>query len=173
MKGHGRAWWSCERNEYGCTPTFVTPAWKKILAKEKLAEKKLPRNVATWWNSTFKLLDVCLMYRTAVTKVTQEQENGLRKYELMRREWEIATQLCDVFFDATQFFSHEGADAPDIMEVVPAMDIIDRTLADDMLTMQDAALNPCIHVAVGLAKNTMNRYYNKTDKSAAYQIAMS
>ncbi|EPS97335.1 hypothetical protein FOMPIDRAFT_1128790 [Fomitopsis schrenkii] len=170
MKGHGRAWWSCERNEYGRTPTFVTPAWKKILAKEKLAEKKLPRNVATQWNSTFKLLDVCLLYQTAVTKVTQEQENGLRKYELTRREFCHLVSPRQVFFDATQFLSCEGADAPDIMEVIPAMDIIDRTLADDT---QDAALNPCIRVAVGLAKNTMNCYYNKTDESAAYQIAMS
>ncbi|TFY50259.1 hypothetical protein EVJ58_g11122, partial [Rhodofomes roseus] len=75
--------------------TILALAWRKIL-HEKLAEKKLPCNVTTRWNSTFKMLDVTTLYCPAVAALTQDQENGLRKYKLTKREWEIATQLHDI-----------------------------------------------------------------------------
>jgi hypothetical protein len=56
------------------------------------------------------------------------------------------------------------------MKVIPAMDRIDETLAT-------AALNdkyvPAVQAAVTLGKNLLNKYYNLTDSSELYRIAMS
>ncbi|THU87434.1 hypothetical protein K435DRAFT_804322 [Dendrothele bispora CBS 962.96] len=35
-----------------------------------------------------------------------------------------------------------------------------------------AIVDPAIHAAVSIAKKTLNRYYNKTDHSKVYRIAM-
>ncbi|TFY50404.1 hypothetical protein EVJ58_g11062 [Rhodofomes roseus] len=74
-----------------------------------------------------------------------------------------------VFYDATQYFSRAGKDAPDLTDVIPAMDIIDQKLATGSLNQ---ALDPAIRVALSLGKRSMNHYYNKSNKSAAYRIAM-
>ena len=42
------------------------------------------------------MLDAALKYREAIDKVTAAQGNGLRRWELNAREWEIATQLRDI-----------------------------------------------------------------------------
>ena len=53
--------------------------------------------------------------------------------------------------------------------MIPAMDHIDKHLAT-------AALNPdyplAIKAALAVGKTTLNRYYNKTDHSEVYRIAM-
>ncbi|KAG2739686.1 hypothetical protein P692DRAFT_201669890, partial [Suillus brevipes Sb2] len=71
----------------------------------------------------------------------------LRKFELADNEWEIARQLCDVLKDATLFFSRS---TPNLATVIPAMDLIDQQIA----------------------KKTLDRYYQLTDKSEVYRIAM-
>ena len=54
--------------------------------------------------------------------------------------------------------------------VISAMDHI-----DEMLTMesQDTDLEPSIRGVLSLTKNILNKYYNKTDDSEVYRIAMS
>ena len=54
--------------------------------------------------------------------------------------------------------------------VIPAMDLIDKVLAtssDD----HDFSLSICLALVIG--KNAINCYYNKTDHSETYCIAMS
>lgn len=75
-----------------------------------------------------------------------------------------------VFNDATEYFSREGEDAPTLTDVIPSMDLIDERLATDMTNID---LDPAIRVAIGCAKRTINHYYDKSDESAAYRIAMS
>ncbi|KAH9828837.1 uncharacterized protein C8Q71DRAFT_680495, partial [Rhodofomes roseus] len=58
---------------------------------------------------------------------------------------------------------------PGLTDVIPAMDIIDKQLATDAL---NHALDPAIRVAVSLGKRAINHYYNKSDESAVYRIAM-
>jgi hypothetical protein len=54
--------------------------------------------------------------------------------------------------------------------VIPAMDHI-----NEVLTMQshDSSLQPSIRAALGVAKKTLNKYYDKTDHSEVYRIAMT
>ena len=64
------------------------------------------------------------------------------------------------------FFSHS---TPNLATVIPAMDHIDKTLA----TTSDSHTFPLpIHAALVIGKNTINRYYNKTDQLETYHIAM-
>jgi hypothetical protein len=50
------------------------------------------------------------------------------------------------------------------------MDIIDEKLTMDSLDR--AKLDSSIRASLGLAKKTLNRYYNMTDWSEVYRIAM-
>ena len=80
--------------------------------------------------------------------------------------------LCciQVFSDVTEFFSREGSEAPTLTNVIPSMHFIDKHLATDAMNHD---LDPAIRVAIGCAKRTINHYYDKSDESAAYRIAMS
>ena len=50
------------------------------------------------------------------------------------------------------------------------MDHIDETLTNQA---RDPAIEPSIRAALSIAKKTLNRYYDKTDDSEVYRIAMS
>ncbi|KAG2104738.1 uncharacterized protein F5147DRAFT_579720, partial [Suillus discolor] len=64
--------------------------------------------------------------------------------------------------DATLYFSRA---TPNLATVIPAMDHIDNML---MLYSRNKRYMPSIHSAVQLAKNTLNWYYELTDKSLTY-----
>jgi hypothetical protein len=49
------------------------------------------------------------------------------------------------------------------------MDHIDQKLSTDSL---DEKFDPAIRASLGLAKKVLNRYYNMTDWSEVYRIAM-
>jgi len=50
------------------------------------------------------------------------------------------------------------------------MDHVDSTLAT---AMQDPTYSSAICAALAIGKRTLNKYYNKTDQSEVYRIAMS
>jgi hypothetical protein len=54
--------------------------------------------------------------------------------------------------------------------VIPAMDHIDEYLTTAVRNMK---ISKAIRAALALGKQTLNRYYNKTDQSEVYRIAMS
>jgi hypothetical protein len=146
----------------------------------------MPRDVTTRWNSTFDMLDFALEHITAINIITADRDMKLRKYELSEGDWTIVRhlrdvlkvflfflilyllmlQLCKIFKDATLFFSRG---TPNIATVIPAMDHIDEHLAT-------AATNRtyplAIKAAIAIGKKTLNRYYNQTDHSEIYRIAM-
>ncbi|THH29708.1 hypothetical protein EUX98_g4489 [Antrodiella citrinella] len=149
--------------------TKLLPSWKKILAELKLKLRKMPRDVATRWNSTYVMLQFAVEYREGLEALTGDRANGLREVELDEEEWGLVTELRDVlkvFYDTTLYFS---ASTPTIAQVIPAMDMIDKHLAT-------ASINPAyctaIRTAAKLAKVTLNRYYSKTDMADIYRIAM-
>ncbi|KAG5649124.1 hypothetical protein H0H81_006120, partial [Sphagnurus paluster] len=95
----------------------------------------------------------------------------LREYELSNDEWDLAAQLCNalkVFKDATLFFSREGT--PNLATVIPAMDHIDEVLATNAL--DNAKFSRPLQAALAMGKNTLNRYYSKTDDSDIYRVVM-
>jgi hypothetical protein len=73
-----------------------------------------------------------------------------------------------IFKDATLFFSRG---TPNIATVIPAMDHIDKVLATTSDDSRQYSLP--IRAALVIGKNAINRYYNKTDHSETYRIAMS
>lgn len=74
--------------------------------------------------------------------------------------------MLQIFYDATQYFSRG---TPNLATVIPAMDRIDEHLAT---VSTDHTYAPSIRAGVTLGKKTMNRYYDKTDHSESYRIAM-
>jgi hypothetical protein len=54
--------------------------------------------------------------------------------------------------------------------VIPAMDRIDQDFATRSLSSD---YHPAIRIALSLGKATLNKYYDKTDHSETYRIAMS
>ncbi|TDL28989.1 hypothetical protein BD410DRAFT_711255 [Rickenella mellea] len=112
------------------------------------------------------MLEFAIEYRKALDEISGDRSLNLRKYELSSEEWEIASELCNVFKDATLFFSRS---TPNLATVIPAMDHIDETLATNAL---DSRYRPSIHAALSIGKRTLNRYYNLTDNSEVYRIAM-
>ncbi|KAG2085762.1 uncharacterized protein F5147DRAFT_527162, partial [Suillus discolor] len=90
----------------------------------------------------------------------------LQKFEVADSEWEIAGQLHDVLKDATLFFSRS---TPNLATVIPAMDLIDTRMTK---YSHDTKYSPSIRAAVQLAKKTLDRYYELTDTSEVYRIAM-
>ncbi|PPQ96423.1 hypothetical protein CVT26_005101 [Gymnopilus dilepis] len=75
--------------------------------------------------------------------------------------------LFQIFKDATLFFSRA---TPNLATVIPAMDHIDKVLA----TCSDSPDQfwPAIRAALAIRKKASNKYYNKTDHSEVYRIAM-
>jgi hypothetical protein len=65
------------------------------------------------------------------------------------------------------FFS---CSTPNLATVIPAMDIIDKKLTTDSLNR--SKFEAPIRAALGLAKKTLNRYYNLTDSVEVYRITM-
>ncbi|SJL08910.1 uncharacterized protein ARMOST_12284 [Armillaria ostoyae] len=154
--------------------TILLPEWKKIVAELKLAQKILPRDVSTRWNSTFDILNVALAYKAAIKEITGDENNGISEYSLTRSEWQILKELCDVLKawwsvlkDATLYFS---CSTPNLAMVIPAMDHIDKVFATSSLAKE--SFTPAIRASLFVAKQTLNRYYSKTDASELYQIAM-
>jgi oxalate decarboxylase/phosphoglucose isomerase-like protein (cupin superfamily) len=66
------------------------------LEELELAIRIMPRDVTTCWNSTYDMLIFAVNYREAIQHITSDLKNGLRKYELMDDEWEIAEELKDM-----------------------------------------------------------------------------
>ncbi|KIL55066.1 hypothetical protein M378DRAFT_57248, partial [Amanita muscaria Koide BX008] len=147
--------------------TKLLPRWREICKENQMKVRVMPRDVTTRWNSTFEMLDFAIEYKRALDQITGERDCKLRDYELLRREWAIASELRDIFKDATLFFSREIA--PNLAMVIPAMDHIDEVFETNMTTSK---YSPAITAALRIGKYTLNRYYTKTDYSETYRIAM-
>ncbi|TFY51080.1 hypothetical protein EVG20_g11174 [Dentipellis fragilis] len=148
---------------------ILLPAWKAILTDLGQRERLIPRDVATRWNSTYNMLVVALEYQVAICTIVANTTPELNEVEMTAQEWRIAQQLCDILHvlkDATMFFSRG---TPNLATVIPAMDHIDSTLAT---SATDMSLNAAIRASLGITKRTLNRYYNLTDSSELYRIAM-
>ncbi|KAF8546592.1 hypothetical protein OG21DRAFT_1426640 [Imleria badia] len=98
-------------------------------------------------------------------KISQCRDLGLRKFELSDEEWEIVEQLHSILKDATSF----SRSTPSLAAVIPAMDHIDTVLTTGFL---DYNYSLAIRAALDAVKKTLNQYYELTDSSESYRIAM-
>ena len=55
----------------------------------------MPRDVSTWWNLMFDMLEFVLQYREAVDDIAGNKTANLHQCELNDEEWQIAEQLHD------------------------------------------------------------------------------
>ncbi|KAI0040527.1 hypothetical protein FA95DRAFT_1502731 [Auriscalpium vulgare] len=112
------------------------------------------------------MVGFAVQYKAAIDRITAEKSSDLRPYELSEEEWDIAQELCDVLKDATLFFSRS---TPNLSTVIPAMDHIDKVFSTQSL---NKSFDPAIRASLGIAKRTLNKYYNMTDWSEVYRMAM-
>ena len=77
------------------------------------------------------------------------------------------SHFLQIFKDATLFFSRS---TPNLATVIPAMDHIDAHLAN---ASQNLKYSPAIRASLALGKAHLNKYYDMTDHSEVYRIAMS
>ncbi|EJD38751.1 hypothetical protein AURDEDRAFT_71892, partial [Auricularia subglabra TFB-10046 SS5] len=147
--------------------TKLLPRWKELCTALKVAERILPRDVRTRWNSTYDMLRFALDYRNVIDAISSERSLGLHDYELSTEEWSTMEQLAKILKDPTLFFSRKNT--PSLATVIPAMDHIERVFADNKSSL---TFNNAIRAALQLAKRMLNRYYSLTDSSDTYRIAM-
>jgi hypothetical protein len=76
--------------------TIILPQWFSILNDLGLAERMMPRDVATRWNSTFDMLDFAIEHIAAINTITGDRDMKLRQYELSEDDWKLARQLRDI-----------------------------------------------------------------------------
>ena len=63
------------------------------MSKKKLVVRKMPRDVTTWWNSTYDMVKFACTYSEPINKITGDRSMKIRQYELKDHEWTIAEQL--------------------------------------------------------------------------------
>ncbi|KAF9223254.1 hypothetical protein BS17DRAFT_817581 [Gyrodon lividus] len=142
--------------------TKLLPKWHTTLEAMRMKVTNMPRDVLTRWNSTLDMLEYALNHRQAVDSMTQDRAPGPRKYEPDNDEWNLLEQLHDILKilkDAMLYFSRA---TPNLATVIPAMDLIDEKLTTYSLNPK---YSPALRAAVGLAKQTLNQYYQLTDST--------
>jgi len=155
-----------------------------------LMRRIMPHDVTTCWNLTYDMVEFAVEYRATINSMTAARDLNLSKYKLIPEEWKIALKLCDmlkvgvcsfvhmysgnaeltqIFKGATLYFSHG---TPNLATVIPTMDHIDKFLATAADSGNSSKLSPAIRAALAIGKTTLNKYYNLTDQSEVYRIAM-
>lgn len=76
--------------------TIVLPRWYEVLETLTLNPRIMPRDVSTRWNSTYDMVEFATEYRAALDIMTADRDMNLRKFELSKKEWGMASELCEV-----------------------------------------------------------------------------
>ncbi|KAH9903879.1 uncharacterized protein BXZ73DRAFT_62294, partial [Epithele typhae] len=157
--------------------TILLPAWKKQLEALNQGILMLKQDVRTRWCSTHDMLKRAVRLKTAIKSFCEADNDlhplDLEEYQLSRREWSIAEQLLEVLKDATLFFSRS---TPNLASVIPVMDVLDERLTTTALpgskTSKGVPYDPAIRFAHKFVQQVLNKYYELTDSSECYRIAM-
>ncbi|KIM57250.1 hypothetical protein SCLCIDRAFT_130856, partial [Scleroderma citrinum Foug A] len=73
--------------------TVLLPAWDTACKEAGLSMKQIPRDVSTWWNLSFNMVDFIVDYHVPVDAVTNKRRLGLGNYALNEHEWKVLEQL--------------------------------------------------------------------------------
>ncbi|KAJ3967366.1 hypothetical protein EV361DRAFT_807417, partial [Lentinula raphanica] len=153
------------------SPTQLLPKWREQVASTEYKGLVLPRDVSTRWNSTYDMLAAFLKMKEPVAEFLDRSSNGLADFALDDDEWNAIEGLVLVLKDATTFFSTE---TPSVADVIPAMDVIDEAFATGIISTDvgNHTLSAPVRHALSIGKKTLNKYYELTDDSHLYRIAI-
>jgi len=84
--------------------TIVLPRWYEVLESLSLEPHMMPRDVVTRWNSTYDMLEFATEYHAALNVMTANHDMNLRKFELSKKEWAMAIELCEVLRVRLSFY---------------------------------------------------------------------
>jgi hypothetical protein len=76
--------------------TIILPQWYEVLESLSLEPRMMPCDVSTRWNSTYNMLEFAAKYHVALNIMTADCDMKLCKFELSKKEWGMATELCEV-----------------------------------------------------------------------------
>ena len=76
--------------------TISLPQWYEVLESIGLKPQMMSHDIATCWNSTYDMLKFATEYHAAHSTMTANCDMKLRQFELSKKEWGIATELCEV-----------------------------------------------------------------------------
>ncbi|KAJ3831396.1 hypothetical protein F5878DRAFT_549610, partial [Lentinula raphanica] len=147
--------------------TLLLPRWREQVAGTEFDGQVIPRDVATRWNSTFDMLTAFLRLKEHIVQFLDRSSNGLSDYALDEEEWDAIKDLVSILKDATSFFS---TSLPSVSTVIPAMDAIDEVFASGIV--DHVTLSAPVRHALSIGKRTLNKYYQLSDDSHIYRMAI-
>ncbi|KAH9971608.1 hypothetical protein BGW80DRAFT_1174487 [Lactifluus volemus] len=157
------------------SPTILLPEWRKTIKqlatdaddpKKALADRIMPHDVATHWNSTYDMLKFAKSYQDPINQMTDSRSLKLRYCMITESEWELVKQLRDILKTVTLQFS---TDTPCLASVIPAIDKMHDELTKASKKKDNS---PALRAALVMGKGLLNKYYSLTDESEVYRIAM-
>ncbi|PBK85575.1 hypothetical protein ARMGADRAFT_941876, partial [Armillaria gallica] len=146
---------------------LLLPQWKDLLKAELMPEKVLLHDVSTWWNSTFDMLQMVIHYQVAMKKFTADVMIIFTSSCFFLSHHHHPS-LLPVLKDATLYFS--CIRTPSLATMIPAMDMIGKVFAT--AAVNNTEFLATIQSSLLVAKKTLNWYYQLTDNSDVYRIAM-
>ncbi|XP_006455430.1 hypothetical protein AGABI2DRAFT_75325, partial [Agaricus bisporus var. bisporus H97] len=126
----------------------------------------------THWNSTYDLLAFAKRYQKAFDVLTAECGLKLRKFEMEQAQPQyFNTSLGSIEILLKQYSTllFSCSETSNITLVVPSMDHLDQVLATSIVLTK---YNEGIQKAIHFGKQTLNKYYSRTDSSTVYRISM-
>lgn len=130
----------------------------------------LDRRVATRWNSDFNCLKAHHTLRGPVEQLLNQFDLDLEDYQLDIKEWDTVEAMMDVLeiFDApTKAFSR--AEVPLVCDVIPMLEDLELQL---QTVRNDPEQESIIRVAAHASLEVVAKYYERTDDTLIYRMAM-
>ncbi|KAJ3764849.1 hypothetical protein FB446DRAFT_795655 [Lentinula raphanica] len=152
------------------TTLLLPRRWWEQVAGTEFDGQVIPRDVATCWDSTFDMLTAFLQLKEHIVQFLDQSLNGLSDYALDEEEWDAIKDLVSVLKilkDTTSFFL---TILPSVSTVIPAMDTIDEVFASGIV--DHVTLSAPVQHALSIGKRMLNKYYQLSDDSHIYRMAI-
>ncbi|KAH9851008.1 ribonuclease H-like domain-containing protein [Lenzites betulinus] len=149
----------------------------KLSAEANLNSEVLVRSVKTRWNTVTEVIKRALEMREVLGDLCDmaqfNKRDGvrLRRFLVTDEEWQLLAQLHEIlepFLVATKQISTSTRAL--VHEVIPYIDVLTEHLDN---FANDEELEPSVRAAAKRGRTIMNKYYERTDETIVYRIAMS
>ncbi|TFK80244.1 hypothetical protein K466DRAFT_504227, partial [Polyporus arcularius HHB13444] len=157
----------------------LTQELAELCEKEKIKPLRVVRSVPTRWNSVAAESKRAIELRVAIEALVNVGRHGrtrgtrLKRYKLSKEQWELLTQLqpvltASIFVKATERMSVSGR--PLLYQTILLFDILEKKLKQ---FCESPKLHPLVRYGCTLGRDVLNKYYEKTDDSIMYRLAIS